>query len=69
MKKLQIIENCLVPSGKPGEMKTAFVGSVIAVDDAVASQVVAGGRARFADDAAKEVDTTPKAGKGDKDSQ
>lgn len=65
MKRIEIIDNCLVPSDVPGEMKTAFVGTVMDCDDEVAGNVVASGRAKrvpIGDDGKYEkptIDTTP----------
>jgi len=57
MKKILILSACLIPKGE-GENDTLFPGTVTSVDDALAGQLIAAGRAKYADEKAKEVDTT-----------
>lgn len=59
MKKIEILSHTHIPSGDDeGSSRTVFAGSIIEADDAVAGAVIAAGRARYADKAAKLVDTT-----------
>lgn len=60
MKRVRIIDNCFIPGEAEGEMKPVFTGSVMDLDDNVAGQIVAAGRAVY-DKKADPVDTTPKA--------
>lgn len=58
MKKVEILSNCLIPAEGEGQMKTAYTGSVLELDDTVAGNLVAAQRAKYADKAAKLIDTT-----------
>lgn len=58
MKRVKIISNCLVPSKVAGVMKTAYIDSVLDLDDDVAGNLIAGQRARYVSEEEKLVDTT-----------
>lgn len=47
MKKVLIIDDCLVPTDKPGEMRHADAGELIDLDDGAALQVVAASRGKL----------------------
>lgn len=58
MKRVEILSNAMVPSGKEGQPKIAFRGSVIEVDDEVAGELVASTRGVIVKDNVKLADTT-----------
>lgn len=47
MKRVQINSNCLIPSGVEGQMATAYVDSVLDLDDNTAGQIVVAQRASY----------------------